>query len=91
MSSSGRAKEAFEPYVHQAFRHHKAYLRGDAQWLKVGTEDNAQRFPDKILDVQRASEEADLVIVHTPVGLAPDLAETSVGLILTGIDCARDP
>lgn len=72
LSSSGKVREAFETYTAATFRHHNPFFRGDATSLAAGMADNAEQFPNKLLDVQRTIEEGDLVAVHSRVRLAPD-------------------
>jgi predicted SnoaL-like aldol condensation-catalyzing enzyme len=47
-------------------------LKGNAESLMNGMEENAAKFPGKILEVQRALEDDDHVAVHSHVRLKPD-------------------
>ncbi|HEY5993404.1 MAG TPA: nuclear transport factor 2 family protein [Gallionellaceae bacterium] len=68
---SGQVRKAYEQHIAEDFRHHNPYFKGDAGSLMQGMEENAARFPDKILEVQRALEDGDLVAVHSRVRLKP--------------------
>jgi len=67
MCASGHAREAFEKYVGNDFKHHKPYFKGDAVSLRDAMQENAEQYPGKIFEVQRALEEGDLVAVHSRV------------------------
>ncbi|HXT39692.1 MAG TPA: nuclear transport factor 2 family protein [Candidatus Angelobacter sp.] len=70
-ASSGRAREAFQTHVAPGFRHHNPFLKGDADSLMIAMEENAAKNPDKVLEVQRALEDADWVAVHSRVRQKP--------------------
>ena len=67
MAASGQAAEAFEKYTGPDFKHHNAYFKGDAISLRDAMQENAALNPGKILEVQRALQEGDLVAVHSRV------------------------
>lgn len=67
LASSGKAREAYEKYVHPDFKHHNAYFKGDRESLLKGMEENAKQFPDKTYETLRMLEEGDLVTVHGKV------------------------
>lgn len=69
LASAGRAREAYEKFVHPDFHHHNAYFKGDRESLLAGMEENAQRFPDKVYETLRALEEGGLVAIHGKVTL----------------------
>jgi len=69
--ASGRAREAFQSHVGVGFRHHNVFFRGDAETLMLAMEENARQNPDKVLEVQRALEDGDLVAVHSRVLIKP--------------------
>ncbi len=71
MASSGNVHEAYEKYVHPAFRHHNPYFPGDRASLLTAMEESAVRFPDKELEVVRALEDGDLVALHGRVRITP--------------------
>lgn len=79
LASSGNVREAYEKYVDPAFIHHNPYFKGNAESLMKGMEENAAQFPEKILEVQRALEDGDLVAVHSHVRLKPD--ERGIALV----------
>jgi len=77
LASSGDVRRAFDAYVAPNFRHHNAYFPGDARSLADAMEQNARENPNKVLRVERAIEEGDLVAVHSRVRLkagAPEMA-----------------
>lgn len=69
--ASGSVREAFLRHVAPGFRHHNPYFRGDAESLMVAMEENARKNPEKILEVQRALQEGNLVAVHSRVRQNP--------------------
>ena len=71
LAASGSVREAYQRHVGAGFRHHNPYFRGDAESLAAGMEENAARFPDKKVEIQRALEEGDLVAVHSRVRMKP--------------------
>lgn len=71
LAVSGKAREAYEKYVHPDFRHHNPYFKGDKESLLVGMEESAKEFPDKVFEVVRVLEDGDLVAVHGKVRLKP--------------------
>lgn len=74
-ASSGKAREAFNLYVHPQFTHHNPYFSGDGNSLLIGMEENAVQFPDKVFEVLRVLEDGDFVVVHGRVRLSPELPE----------------
>jgi predicted SnoaL-like aldol condensation-catalyzing enzyme len=71
MSSSGQVEEAYRQFVGNGFRHHNPYFHGDADSLMRGMQENADKNPEKILEVQRAIQEDGLVAVHSRVRQDP--------------------
>jgi predicted SnoaL-like aldol condensation-catalyzing enzyme len=69
--AAGNVREAYDKYVGPQFRHHNQYFRGDAQSLMEAMEENAIQNPDKVLEVQRALQDGDLVAVHSRVRQNP--------------------
>ena len=70
-AASGKVREAFQKHVAPGFRHHNPYFRGDAESLMIGMEENAAKNPNKVLEVQRAIEEGDLVAIHSRLRMKP--------------------
>lgn len=68
MASSGEVQEAYDKYVHPAFKHHNAYFKGDRETLVQEMEKNCREMPDKTYETLRALEDGDLVAVHGRVG-----------------------
>lgn len=78
LTSSGRAREAFNSYVGTAFKHHNVYFKGDKETLIVAMEEAARQYPEKVFEVQRAIHEGDLVAVHSRFRLNPTDTEYAV-------------
>ena len=69
--AAGEVGEAYARYVSPTFRHHNPFFRGDAQSLREAMQENAQKNPNKIFEIQRALQEGDLVAVHSRVRQNP--------------------
>ncbi len=65
--ASGEVREAYRSYIGLGFRHHNPFFRGDADSLMLAMEENAAKNPQKLLEVKRAIEEGDIVVVHSHV------------------------
>ncbi|MGZ3688682.1 MAG: nuclear transport factor 2 family protein [Bdellovibrionota bacterium] len=76
--TSGKIREAYQRHVAPGFRHHNPYFRGNAKSLQSGMEENETRFPGKLLKIQRAIAERDLVAVHSHVTLKQGELEMAV-------------
>jgi predicted SnoaL-like aldol condensation-catalyzing enzyme len=70
-SSSGKAQEAFERYVHEDFRHHLIFFKGDRDSFRLAIEENYRQFPDKRYETLHLLEDGDLVSIHGKVTLGP--------------------
>lgn len=71
-AASGQARGVFAKYVAADFKHHNAWFKGDANSLMKAMEEAAAMHPDKVLEIQRALEDGDLVAVHSRVRQKPD-------------------
>jgi predicted SnoaL-like aldol condensation-catalyzing enzyme len=71
LASKGQSREAFQLYAADNFKHHNAFFKGDKNSLMLAMEENAKKNPDKVLEIQRALEEDDLVAVHSRVKQNP--------------------
>ena len=80
--TSGKVREAYERHIGPGFKHHNPYFKGDARSLMAGMEENESKFPNKVLQIQRAVAEGDLVAVHSRVELKPGEFELAVVHIL---------
>ena len=69
--ASGNVREAYRKYVGPEFRHHNPYFRSDAKSLMAAMEENAAKNPNKVLEVQRALQDGDLVAVHSHIRQRP--------------------
>lgn len=65
VASSGRIREAYEKFIAPDFKHHNPHFRGDAASLRAAMEEDAVAHPNKVLKVQHAIAEGDLVAVHS--------------------------
>ena len=72
LSATGKANIAFSKYVGPNFRHHNPYFKGDADSLMNAMMENAEKNPAKVLIVQRALLDGNLVAVHSKVKQNPD-------------------
>jgi len=71
LAASVQVREAYRKYASPNFRHHNPYFQGDAQSLMAAMEENAQKNPDKVLEIQRVLQDGDLVAIHSKVKLKP--------------------
>lgn len=78
LSSKGKPREAFELYVSDNFKHHNPYFKGDRHSLIAAMEENANKNPNKIFEVQRILEDGDLVAVHSCLQLTQNDKEIAV-------------
>lgn len=69
--ASGEVREAYRQYGGPEFRHHNAFFRSDAESLMAAMEENAATNPNKVLEIQRALQEGDLVAVHFHIRQEP--------------------
>lgn len=69
---AGKIAEAYATYVAPGMRHHNMAFAGDAASLRQAMEENHVQYPHKMLDVQRALEDGELVAVHSRVRLTPE-------------------
>jgi predicted SnoaL-like aldol condensation-catalyzing enzyme len=70
--AAGKVRQAYQNHVGPDFRHHNPFFPGDADSLMLAMEENAAKNPDKILVVQRAIEEGEVVAVHSHVKQNPE-------------------
>lgn len=71
LAATGNVREAYRQHVCPGFRHHNPFFHGDAESLMVAMEENAAKNPDKVLEIQRALQDGNLVAVHSRVKLKP--------------------
>src|SRR5262245_57264873 len=72
LAAAGKVAEAYDAHIGPDLRHHNVYFPGDAASLRKAMEENAVQSPDKVLEVQRALEDGDLVAVHSRIRPNPD-------------------
>lgn len=70
--ASGKVREAYKRHIGPDFLHHNPYFRGDAESLMLAMEESAVENPHKTLQVKQATEENNLVMVHSHVKQNPD-------------------
>jgi predicted SnoaL-like aldol condensation-catalyzing enzyme len=71
LAATGKVREAYQKHVAPNFRHHNPFFRGDAESLLIAMEENAAKNPNKVLEIQRALEDGELVAVHSRVRPKP--------------------
>ena len=76
---TGRIDEAYEIYISPDMRHHTPGFAGDAAGLQNGMKENHEKYPDKVLSVQRVITELDLVAVHSHIQM--DSADTGIAVV----------
>lgn len=67
MVAMGKVREAYRLFVGPNFIHHNPFFKGDARSLMEAMEENAMKNPNKILEIQRAIEEDEMVTVHSRI------------------------
>ena len=72
LAASGNVREAYRSYIGPEFRLHNPFFRGDAKSLMVAMEENAAQNQNKILEIQRALQDGDLVAIHSRIKQKPD-------------------
>jgi predicted SnoaL-like aldol condensation-catalyzing enzyme len=69
-SSAGKVQEAFDKYIHPAFKHHLLFFKGDRESFKKAIEENYNQFPQKTFKTMHVLEDGGLVAIHGKVKLA---------------------
>jgi len=72
LSAKGESKKAFQLYVGEKFKHHNVFFKGDGHTLMTAMEENAQKNPELVFEIQRALEDGNLVAVHSRIRQTPD-------------------
>ncbi|RHW31175.1 nuclear transport factor 2 family protein [Neobacillus notoginsengisoli] len=70
--ASGKVREAYQTYISSDFSHHNPYFRGDAESLMLAMEESQVQNPNKVLDVKRAIQDENIVVVHSHVQQNPE-------------------
>lgn len=70
--AQGNVREAYQQYISPNFSHHNPYFPGDANSLMLAMEENADKNPNKKLDIKLSIQEGDLVTVYSHVKQNPD-------------------
>jgi predicted SnoaL-like aldol condensation-catalyzing enzyme len=79
--ASGKARQAFAAHAAPGFKHHNVWFPGDAASLAKGMDDNAETFPNKVFEPQRALRDGDLVAVHSRLVLQKGVEVAVVHLL----------
>ena len=69
--AAGKVRDAYRKHVGPEFRHHNPFFPGDAESLMTAMEENAVKNPNKVLEIQRALQDGELVAVHSRVRQRP--------------------
>lgn len=64
-AASGRVKEAYDTFVGPSFKHHNPYFADDVNALCEAMQDDADRHPNKDLQIVHVIEDGDFVAVHS--------------------------
>ena len=70
--AAGEVSEAYDRHVGTGFRHHNPNFRGDAASLKGAMQTNADKNPNKVLEIQRALQDGSEVAVFSRVRQNPE-------------------
>ncbi|RDY70643.1 nuclear transport factor 2 family protein [Halobacillus sp. SY10] len=65
--ADGEVRDAYQTYISSGFSHHNPYFQGDKGSLMRAMEEDASKNPHKTLEVHRAIEEKDFVVVHSHI------------------------
>lgn len=69
MVIAGKTHEAYTAYVRKEMRHHNVSFAGDAASLEKAMEEDNVQHPRKFIDIKRAVQQGDVVMVHSHVRL----------------------
>jgi predicted SnoaL-like aldol condensation-catalyzing enzyme len=69
--AAGKVSEAYDRHVAAGFRHHNPYFRGDAASLREAMQTNAEKNPEKVLEIHRVLEDGDTVATLSHVRQNP--------------------
>jgi predicted SnoaL-like aldol condensation-catalyzing enzyme len=72
LASSGRVRDAYDRFAAPDFKHHNPHFAGDMASLRDAMEKDAAAHPNKVLKVQHAIAEGDVVAVHSWVRMTGD-------------------
>ena len=78
LAASGEVERAYGEDTSEGFRHHNPHFPGSKDALARAQKENADQYPNKTFEIQRALEEGDLVAVHSRVQLDPSEPEIAV-------------
>jgi predicted SnoaL-like aldol condensation-catalyzing enzyme len=67
MVAEGNVQEAYDRFVSTDFRHHNQFFKGDRSSLMVAMAENAQKHPNKTLEVKKILEDGDTVMTLSHV------------------------
>ena len=72
LAASGKVAEAFERHVGPGFRHHNPHFRGDAASLMAAMAEHSVKHPNKRLEVHRAVQDEEHVVLLARVRFKPE-------------------
>lgn len=80
--AAGRISQVFDKYVDMGGHHHNIYTPAGFSKLKKGMAENDGKFPGKTFEIQHMAADGDIVIVHSKLGLSPELPIMAVVHVL---------
>jgi predicted SnoaL-like aldol condensation-catalyzing enzyme len=80
LAAEGKVDESYTEYAAPDLRHHNPHFSGEADALAAGMRASAEEHPDKVLEIQRALEDGDLVAIHSRVRLDQDTDVAAIHL-----------
>jgi predicted SnoaL-like aldol condensation-catalyzing enzyme len=78
MAAQGKVREAYDRFISPDFRHHNQFFKGDRHSLMVAMEENAQKHPNKTLEVKKLLEDGDTVMTLSHVKQDPNASGGAV-------------
>ena len=71
MAGGGKVREAYDRFISSDFRHHNQFFKGDRSSLMVAMQENAQKHPNKRLEIKKILEDGDTVMTLSHVKQDP--------------------
>jgi predicted SnoaL-like aldol condensation-catalyzing enzyme len=78
MVVAGKVREAYSEHAGPGFKHHNPFFKGDMESLLAGMAEDAERFPHKEFEVQRALQDGEFVAVHSRLRHSPEERDMAV-------------
>jgi predicted SnoaL-like aldol condensation-catalyzing enzyme len=73
MVAGGKVREAYDRFISPDFRHHNQFFKGDRSSLMVAMQENAQKHPNKTLQIRKILEDRDTVMTLSHVKQDPNV------------------